>query len=106
MTDDRESWVGKKVTVLGLGIEGIDMVRYLASHGASVTVSDSKSTEALARNIAELEDLPVRFSLGENRIEDAVSADVLFVSLRPSQRGCAVCSPIPDIFPGPSATGC
>ena len=82
--------MGKKVTVLGLGIEGIDMVRYLASHGASVTVSDSKSTEALARNIAELEDLPVRFSLGENRIEDAVSADVLFVSQGISMKAPAV----------------
>src|SRR3990172_2646903 len=80
MTLDREFLVGKRVTVLGLGIEGTDLVRYLASHGATVTVSDAKSPEALSRRIKELDGLPVRFSLGANRIEDAVSADLLFVS--------------------------
>ncbi len=80
MTGDREFLVGKRVTVLGLGIEGVDVVRYLASHGASVTVSDTKPPEALARRIQELEGLPVTFSLGENRVEEAASADMLFVS--------------------------
>ncbi|MCH8025670.1 MAG: UDP-N-acetylmuramoyl-L-alanine--D-glutamate ligase [Chloroflexi bacterium] len=80
MTLKQEILVGKRVTVLGLGIEGVDLVRYLASHGASVTVSDTKSAEALSSRIRELESLPVRFSLGENRLEDAVSADLLFVS--------------------------
>ncbi len=72
--------MGKRVTVLGLGIEGVDLVRYLASQGATVTISDTKSPEALATRIQELDDLPVRFSLGENRVEDAASADLLFVS--------------------------
>ena len=72
--------MGKRVTVLGLGIEGVDLIRYLASHGASVTVSDAKSPEALSSRIRELDGLPVRLSLGENRVEDAVSADLLFVS--------------------------
>src|SRR3972149_2471982 len=67
MTLDRESLVGKRVTVVGLGIEGVDLVRYLASHGALVTVSDAKNPEALAARIRELDSLPVRFSLGENR---------------------------------------
>ena len=80
MTLDREILVGKRVTVLGLGIEGTDLVRYLTSQGAVVTVSDTKSPEALASRIKELDGLPVRFSLGENRVEDAVSADLLCVS--------------------------
>jgi len=80
MTGDRESLVGKRVTVVGLGIEGVDLVRYLASHGAAVTVSDAKPPEALARRILELDGVPVRFSLGENRTEDATLADTLFVS--------------------------
>jgi UDP-N-acetylmuramoylalanine--D-glutamate ligase len=80
MTGDQEFLVGKRVTVLGLGIEGVDLARYLAAHGASVTVSDSRPAEALASRIRQLEDLPVRFSLGENRVEDATSADLLFVS--------------------------
>ena len=72
--------MGKHVTVLGLGIEGVDVVRYLAAQGATVTVSDSKSPEELSPRIKELDGLPVRFSLGENRVEDALSAEVLFVS--------------------------
>lgn len=80
MTLDREFLVEKRVTVLGLGIEGVDVVRYLASHGANVTVSDVKSPEELSRRIQELDGLPVRFSLGEHRVEDVVSAQMLFVS--------------------------
>jgi len=80
MTHYQEFLVGKKVTVLGLGIEGVDLVRYLAAQGATVTVSDSKSPEALSSRINELENLPVSFSLGENRAEDITSADILFVS--------------------------
>ncbi len=72
--------MGKRVTVLGLGVEGVDLVRYLASQGATVTVSDAKSPEVLSPRIRELDGLPVRFSLGENRVEDAVAADLLFVS--------------------------
>jgi len=72
--------VGKRVTVLGLGVEGVDLVRYLAASGALVTVSDAKPAEALSRRIQELDGLPVHFSLGRNRVEDAVSADVLFIS--------------------------
>src|SRR3990172_3781039 len=80
MTGDREFLVGKRVTVLGLGVEGVDLVRYLAASGALVTVSDAKPAEALSRRIQELDGLPVHFSLGRNRVEDAVSADVLFIS--------------------------
>ncbi|MEX1253839.1 MAG: UDP-N-acetylmuramoyl-L-alanine--D-glutamate ligase [Dehalococcoidia bacterium] len=80
MTGDREFLVGKRVTVLGLGIEGVDLVRYLASQGASVTVSDSKPPEALARRIQELDGLPVQFSLGENRVDEAAASEMLFVS--------------------------
>ncbi len=70
----------KRVTVLGLGIEGVDLVRYLAAHGATVTISDVRPPEALVRRIQELDGLPVRFSLGEHRAGDIVSADTVFVS--------------------------
>ena len=80
MTLDREYLVDKNVTVLGLGIEGVDLVRFLTSQGASVTVSDAKPAEALSVQMAELDNLPVQYSLGENRVEDIASADLLFVS--------------------------
>ena len=49
---------GKRVTVVGLGIEGVDIARYLSRNGALVTVSDAKSPEQLAQRTAELSDLP------------------------------------------------
>ena len=45
----------KRVTVVGLGVEGVDMVRFLSRHHAEVTVSDSKTPERLAEQLARLE---------------------------------------------------
>jgi UDP-N-acetylmuramoylalanine--D-glutamate ligase len=80
MTGNRESLVNKRVTVLGLGIEGVDLVRYLAAQGASVTVSDAKSPEQLSRRIQELDGLPIQFSLGGHDPSDITTADMVFVS--------------------------
>ncbi len=70
----------KRVTVVGLGIEGVDVARYLASHGAFVTVSDAKPAEALADRIEAVANLPVRLSLGANDPEEMAAADAIFVS--------------------------
>ncbi|HEU4760313.1 MAG TPA: UDP-N-acetylmuramoyl-L-alanine--D-glutamate ligase [Dehalococcoidia bacterium] len=70
----------KRVTVVGLGTEGVDLARYLASRGAYVTVSDAKPEEKLRERIEEVLDLPVRLSLGANRPADLLEADAVFVS--------------------------
>src|SRR3990172_155114 len=70
----------KRVTVVGLGIEGADLVRYLTRQGAVVTVSDAKPAEELKSGIAEIEGLPVRLSLGGNNERDVLEADAVFVS--------------------------
>ncbi|MEE8370401.1 MAG: UDP-N-acetylmuramoyl-L-alanine--D-glutamate ligase, partial [Dehalococcoidia bacterium] len=70
----------KRVTVVGLGIEGVDVARYLARHGAYVTVSDAKPAKALAERIEEVADLPVRLSLGGNDPREIAEADAIFVS--------------------------
>lgn len=71
---------GKRVTVVGLGIEGAALVPYLVQAGAHVTVSDSKPAEALTANLSLIQRMPVRLSLGANRPEDCVDADIIFVS--------------------------
>lgn len=70
----------KRVTVVGLGIEGVDLVRYLSRRGAEVTVSDSKPRAKLASRIGEVSGLPVRFSLGSNKAADIAAAEAVFVS--------------------------
>ena len=70
----------KRVTVVGLGVEGVDTVRYLASRGADVTVSDAKPRERLADRVREVADLPVHLSLGGNDPRAVRGADAVFVS--------------------------
>ena len=71
---------GRRVTVVGLGIEGVDAVRFFVGRGAQVTVSDAKTPEQLAPRLAQIEGLPVRLSLGGNDPEVLCSSDYLFVS--------------------------
>ena len=81
MTGERDFLVGKRVTVIGLGIEGVDVARYAATHGATVTVFDSKSPAALTERLTQLEGLPIEYALGRpQRIEDITSSDMVFVS--------------------------
>ena len=71
---------GKRVTVVGLGIEGVDLARYLVGKGALVTVSDSRPAERLSPRLRDLEGLPVTLSLGKNDPAVTVAADRVFVS--------------------------
>lgn len=70
----------KRVTVVGLGIEGVDLVRYLSRRGAEVTISDSKPREKLGARIDEVSGLAVRLSLGANQPEEIAQAEAVFVS--------------------------
>ncbi len=79
MTDMQNLWEAR-VTVVGLGIEGIDLVRFLTSEGARVTVSDARPPEQLVDQLAAIEDTGARLSLGANRVEDCADADAVFVS--------------------------
>jgi UDP-N-acetylmuramoylalanine--D-glutamate ligase len=77
---DRLDFAGKNVTVVGLGIEGVDFVRYLARRGANVTISDSKPPDKLADRLQDVEGLPVSLSLGRNDAAAVSEADAVFVS--------------------------
>jgi UDP-N-acetylmuramoylalanine--D-glutamate ligase len=70
----------KRVTVVGLGIEGVDLARYLSRRGAFVTVSDFKTRESLAQRADEADALGVHLALGENRAGDIAEAEAVFVS--------------------------
>jgi len=74
------SYAGLHVTVIGLGIEGQDLVRFFATRGAQVTVSDAKPSERLQLALAAIADLDVSLSLGENRASAVDGADLVAVS--------------------------
>jgi UDP-N-acetylmuramoylalanine--D-glutamate ligase len=71
---------GTSVTVVGLGIEGIDLVRFFAAQGARVTVNDAKPPERLGPQLAAIAGLDVTFLLGDNRAEAADGADLVAVT--------------------------
>ena len=77
-----------RVTILGLGREGMALACFLAKRGARVTVTDVKPAKALAECLVKLEGLPVQFVLGGYPPQVEVGAearpyletDVIFVS--------------------------
>ena len=76
----KDHYAGAKTTIIGLAREGTALAHYLASIGAHVTVSDLRPPEQLGPALRQIAPLPVRVVLGANRLEDALDADVLFLS--------------------------
>src|SRR5437588_778310 len=70
---------GKRVLVMGLGLQGSGMAaaRYAAQQGAIVRVTDLKSPEILAPSVQALAGLPIEFVLGEHRHEDFLWAEMV-----------------------------
>ncbi len=70
---------GKRALVMGLGVHGggIGVARFLAKHGARVTVTDLKSADDLRESLDALADLPISFALGEHRASDFAQADMI-----------------------------
>jgi UDP-N-acetylmuramoylalanine--D-glutamate ligase len=73
-------WARKRVVVLGLARQGKALARYLAEHGAEVTVSDIKTATEVAESTRELEDLDLRFVFGGHPAELIEGADLLCLS--------------------------
>ena len=68
---------GKNITVIGIGISNLPLIKYLVSLGANVTASDRRSAEDLGENYTELEKLGVKFNLGDGYLNN-LSGDMIF----------------------------
>lgn len=78
---------GMNATVMGLGkfAGGVAAARFLAQHGAVVTVTDLRSSDQLADSLEMLSDLPIaRFALDGH--PDDVLADCLLLVVNPAVR--------------------
>lgn len=73
MTD----WNGKRILILGAARQGIALARWLARHGAYVTMSDSRQREDLDSARASLADTNVEWAPGGHPLELLDHADVL-----------------------------
>src|SRR5207245_9390105 len=70
----------KRVTVVGLGIEGVDIARYLARQGAMVTVSDSKPRLKLSERLRQVDNLGLKLALGSRRPDDIADSEAAVLS--------------------------
>jgi UDP-N-acetylmuramoylalanine--D-glutamate ligase len=69
----------ERVTIIGLGREGVALAQYLAGRGANVTITDMKGANQLQVALDELAGLSIRYLLGGHPRE-ALDTDVIFVS--------------------------
>lgn len=68
---------GKKVTVLGIGISNIPLIKYLISLGAEVNARDKRTREEMGEVFGELQTLGVTLNLGENYLEN-LTGEIIF----------------------------
>src|SRR5437588_10328188 len=72
----------KRVVVAGLGRFGgnIAAARWLVDQGARVLVTDRTPAEKLADSVKQLEGVPLEWRVGEHRLEDFATADLIVAS--------------------------
>lgn len=81
-----ESFEGRRVVVMGLGRfgGGVGVTRWLAERGADVLVTDKEPGERLEDSLAKIKDLVrggwVELRLGEHRVNDFTTADLVVVN--------------------------
>jgi len=71
---------GKNVLVVGFGMSGVAVTKYMASQGARVTVSDIKQKPELNDSIKECMGLRVNYDFGKHTPEFFHTADLIVVS--------------------------
>lgn len=76
MTD----WTGKRVLILGAARQGLAAARWLARHGADVTLNDHRAPEQMNTARDALADTPVTWVLGSHPVEMLNSTDILCIS--------------------------
>src|SRR5512135_644839 len=75
-----DTWNGKRVLILGAARQGLALARWLVRHGATVTLSDTRSETALAQARSTLQEMPIRWVLGGHPLTLLDDTDVVCLS--------------------------
>ena len=67
----------KKVTVIGIGISNLPLIKYLVKLGATVTACDKRTADKLGKTADELKELGVCLKLGEDYLQ-GIDAQIIF----------------------------
>ena len=73
----KQSINGKNITVIGIGISNLPLIKYLVSAGAYVTACDAHTADWLGDNYKECEKLGVKMQLGDGYL-DNIEDDIIF----------------------------
>ncbi|PKO06662.1 MAG: UDP-N-acetylmuramoyl-L-alanine--D-glutamate ligase [Chloroflexi bacterium HGW-Chloroflexi-3] len=76
----KSDWMNKQVLVIGAARQGLALARFLASHGAVVTLNDGRLEQDLQSSKDQLKNLPIRWVLGEHPLELLRRTDLVCVS--------------------------
>jgi UDP-N-acetylmuramoylalanine--D-glutamate ligase len=76
----KTNWNGKRVLILGAARQGLALARWLSTHGAHVTLSDSRVADDLRVARESLAEFQITWALGEHPLELLDSTDVLCLS--------------------------
>jgi len=76
----KTNWNGKRVLILGAARQGLALARWLALHGAHVTLSDMRSADELRTVREALADVQVDWALGGHPLALLDTTDVLCLS--------------------------
>lgn len=73
---------GQRVVVMGLGRfgGGVGAARFAVREGAKVLVTDTASPEQLVSARTQLMGMPIEYRLGEHKVDDFKSADLIIVN--------------------------
>src|SRR3990167_4084279 len=83
MSNYKQFFKNKKITVMGLGLlgRGVGDVKFLAENGAELIVTDLKSKEELADSLAQLKEYEnIKYTLGGHKLEDFRGRDFILKS--------------------------
>ena len=76
----KTDWTNTRVLILGAARQGLALARWLALHGARVTLSDMRSESELRVARESLAEYPIDWALGGHPLELLDSTDVLCLS--------------------------
>jgi UDP-N-acetylmuramoylalanine--D-glutamate ligase len=74
-----ENYIGKKVTIMGLGLHGggLASALFFAENGAELTVTDLKTEEQLKPSLEKLSAYRIKYTLGRHEEKDFAEADIV-----------------------------
>lgn len=71
---------GKRVLVVGFGLSGVSVAKYMAKQGAKVTVTDVKQKSELNDSVNACVDLKIEYELGKHNSKTFETAELIVVS--------------------------